>query len=254
MIYVLGGRGLVGSAFVRLFEERGEECAIIDRQNYSEFIGKSCKLFINANGNSRKPLAAKAPVEEFDASVRSVRASLVDFRYDSYLHISSCDVYADCSRPVFTREDTPIHPAHQSTYGFHKWLGEQCVQHVASKWMILRLGGMVGPGLKKNAIFDILNGDKLWLDPESRLQFLYTADVARIALNLIANQCSGEIFNLCGRGTISLRTVIEAAGDRGISLQPGSPLVTYDVNISKIQTRVEIPETTHTVLQYVAAA
>jgi nucleoside-diphosphate-sugar epimerase len=252
VIYILGGGGFVGSAFARYCEDAGHEYRVLDRANYREYAGTSCRLFINANGNSRKPLAARAPLDDFDASVRSVRSSLTDFSAERYLHLSSCDVYADCSSPETSGEETAIDFRGQSPYGFHKWLAEQCVRYGAKRWMILRLGGMVGPGLKKNAIFDIVNGEKLWLDPESRLQFMNTADVAKAAFGLLARELFGEVFNVCGRGTVSLKEAMACAGKREMQVQPRSPLVTYEVDIEKAGRHLPLPSTKDTVFDFIA--
>ncbi len=249
MIFLIGGRGLVGSAFARALTAAGREFAILDRASYAQYIGQSCQLLINANGNSRKPLAVHDPMADFDASVRSVRASLVDFRFDRYLHLSSCDVYADCSSPLTTREDQPLDVTRQSPYGFHKYLAEQCVQHAAKEWLVLRLGGFVGAGLKKNAIYDILHGGPLWLDPQSELQFLDTDDAARIALDLAGQGISREVINLCGKGVISLQEAMERT-EIYVGSNPGSPRVRYDVNIEKASRWAAIPQTRDTVLRF----
>jgi len=249
MIFVIGGRGFVGSAIVRRCEALGLEHAVIDRASYASYVGRRCALLVNANGNSRKPLAAKEPLAEFDASVRSVRASLEDFSFDCYVHLSSCDVYPDCSSPETTREEQPLDPAAQSPYGFHKYLAEQCVRHGAGKHVIFRLGGFVGPGLKKNAIFDILHGGPLWLDPESELQFLHTGDCARIVLDLAQAGTEGT-YNLCGAGVVKLADVMRERG-REVPVQPGSPRVRYEVSVERVRALAEIPETRRTVFQFV---
>lgn len=250
MIFVIGGRGLVGSGFARVLQARGEEFQIIDRANYDTLRGQRCDLLINANGNSRKPLAKQAPLEEFDLSVRSVRASLIDFPCETYVHISSCDVYPDCSSPNFTREDQILDPARQSPYGFHKYLAEQCVRHAAPRWIIARCGGFVGPGLRKNAIYDILHGGPLWLDPASSLQFLHTTSAAKVILQLAAAAPANQVYNVCGRGVISLLEVMEAAG-AVVPVQPSSPKVRYEVNIEAAARYAGIPDTRQSVLEYV---
>src|SRR5262245_31012343 len=97
MIFLLGGSGFYGSGLARVLAEMGREFRVITRENYAAFRGEGCELLINANGNSSKLLAARAPLDDFDASVRSVRASLADFRFDAYIYLSSVDVYPDCS-------------------------------------------------------------------------------------------------------------------------------------------------------------
>jgi len=250
LIFILGGAGLVGSGFARHCASTGLPHTVITRENYAEWRGHSCEILINANGNSRKPLAREAPLDEFDASVRSVRASLLDFRCSLYVHISTCDVYPDCSSPSLTREDFPLDPARQSPYGFHKFLAELCVQHAAPRWIIARCGGFIGPGLKKNAIFDVLRGGPLWLDPASRLQFLHTDAAAAAILDLAASAPANQIYNVCGRGTIAIQEVIDAAGGP-VPVQPASPAVHYEVNIDKALGHVDLPGTRAAVLDYV---
>ena len=252
MIFLIGGKGFVGSALARVCAAQGREFAIVELDNYAEFVGRSCDVLINANGNSKKFLAQQDPLAEFDASVRSVRASLVNFPCRHYVHLSTCDVYPDCSTPASTLEEQTLDVACQSPYGFHKYLAEQCVRHAAPSWLIFRMGGFVGPGLRKNPIYDILHGGPLWLQPDSALQFLPTESMARIVLDLIDRRIAGEIFNLCGRGVIALREVMALAG-ADVPVQPGSPCVRYEVNIEKISHVIDIPKTTDNVAAYVSA-
>ncbi len=251
MIFILGGKGLVGSAFARHCERMGAPYAVIDREEYAAYTGCACDILINANGNSSKRLGDTAPLQDFDASVRSVRASLTDFRWEKYVHISSCDVYADCSSPDATRESQVPDIARQSAYGFHKYLAEQCVRHAAGDWLIFRCGGFIGPGLRKNAIFDILSGGPLYLDPASELQFLHTDRAADAVFQVVRAGASREIFNLCGKGTVKIGDVATAAG-REIAVAPGSPRVRYDISLEKISRLVDLPETRHGVLEFVA--
>lgn len=250
MIFILGGQGFVGSAFVRYCQRNHLEHAVIGRVNYSEFVGRHCDILINANGNSKKFLAREQPLQEFDSSVRSVRASLIDFHADYYIYLSSCDVYPDCSSPLVTQETSELDPVRQSPYGFHKYLAEACVRHAAQRWLIVRQGGFVGPGMKKNPIFDILRGGPLWLDPASELQYLHTDDNARIVFELIKQGTNNEIINVCGRGLISLQEVINLKGG-AIEVKAGSPRVRYDVSIEKLSALVTVPETRETVMNFV---
>lgn len=252
MIFILGGKGFVGSAFARACEKKGREYLVIDRNTYGRQVGKSCDIFINAAGNSKKFLSKQNPLRDFDESVRSVRRSLVDFRFGRYVLVSSCDVYPDCSSPLVTVEDLPIDVSRQSAYGFHKYLAEQCVIHDAGEWLISRFGGFVGPGLKKNPIFDILKGGRLWLDPRSELQYMHTDRAAEVVLDLIDKGRSRRIFNICGRGVVSLQEVMDWAG-RHVPVEPESPVVRYEVAIEKISALADIPESRQTVMDFIRA-
>ena len=250
MIFILGGNGFVGSAFTRLCQATGREHAVLTRQNYEQYRGQACQVFINANGNSKKFLPRDQPLLDFDMSVRSVRSSLVDFRYDCYVHLSSCDVYPDCSTPETTREDAPIDVSRQSPYGFHKYLAEQCVRHAAPRHLIFRMGGFVGPGLRKNAIFDILHGGPLWLHPDSELQFLHTDRLAEIVLQLADSAVPSDTFNICGRGTVRLGEVMRWAG-RPVPIRDAAPKVCYAISLCKVAALAGLPETAMSVKEYV---
>jgi len=250
MILILGGRGLMGSAFVRACERASRPFAVIDRQNYAEYAGSECDLFVNANGNSSKLLSRTEPLRDFDANVRTVRSTLADFRSRAYLHLSSCDVYPDCSSPLTTTEDSLPDPARQSPYGFHKYLAEQCVRHGAAEWLIFRLGGLLGPGLKKNAIFDILNGGPLWLDPDSSLQFMNTDKAAELMLDIADRGITRRTLNLCGDGVVQLRDVVDFVA-RDIPVKPGSPTVRYEVSVAEVAKIVDLPKTRDAVFDFV---
>lgn len=248
MIFILGGKGFVGSAFARHCKSNGIKCKIIDRQNYDSYKGKKCDIFINANGNSSKVIASKDPMKDFEATVQNTRKSLLDFQFKKYVLISSCDVYPDFMFPEKTIEDSEIDVTRQSTYGFHKYLAEECVRHGSQDWLIVRLGGMVGVGLKKNPIFDIINGGPIWLDPQSELQYMNTDDVALTVFKLVDGNKSRETFNVCGRGLVRLQKLLDIYDTR---VNPKSPVVKYDINIEKIQKIAEIPDSMETVMNFI---
>jgi hypothetical protein len=107
--------------------------------------------------------------------------------------------------------------------------------------------------MKKNAIFDILSGSPLWLDPQSELQFIHTDRLAEIVYGLADLQAWGEIFNVCGKGTVRLDEVAGASG-RTFSTHPNSPRVRYEANVEKLQRFVDVPDTRETVFAFVSGS
>jgi len=250
MIFILGGRGFLGSAIARQCAAAGLPHVVIDRANYAEHRGARCDILINANGNSKKFLAREQPLEEFAASVTSVRASLVDFTFDRYVLLSSCDVYPDSTSPITSSEDQSLAVSRQSAYGFHKYLAEQCVRHAARRWLIFRGGGFVGPGLHKNPIYDILHRQPLWMTAESELQYLHTDHAAQIVLDLIGCDVHNEVFNLAGQGVIRLDRVMEIAGIE-VPVRPGSPKFRCEIDLRKLARLVDVPSTEETIAEFV---
>ena len=214
MIFILGGEGYVGQAYARLMVALGKPFAVITRSNYQDFVGKSCELLINANGNSKKFLADRDPVWDFDASVASVVRSIENFKAQRYVLLSSGDVYPEQSCPDVTREDLELDTRRMSRYGLHKRMAETMALSVHPRALVMRMGGFVGPGMKKNAVFDMLNDQKVWLHPDSELQFISTDAAAMLVWSLIDRGVEGEIVNLGATGTVRIGTLHKRIGSR----------------------------------------
>jgi nucleoside-diphosphate-sugar epimerase len=211
-VFVIGGGGFVGSAYIRLFDRLGIECASINRANYAEHVGRNCDVLINANGNSQKYLAERDPKTEFDASVRTVVHSLEDFRAGIYVFLSTGDVYVSQERPEVTREELVLDPRQMSRYGLHKFMAESFVRALHPNWLIIRMGGFVGPGLRKNAIFDMLNDKPVWLDLNSELQFISTDHAAEIVWTLVNKGIRNDTLNLAAKGVMRLGNIYQRLG------------------------------------------
>lgn len=249
MIFLLGGKGFVGSGFARQLQRDGRPVEIITRENYRSYVGRSCDVLINANGNSKKFLAKEQPKDDFQASVASVRNSLIDFEFKKYVFLSTSDIYPDCSSPALTGEDRPIDVAVLSAYGCHKYLAELCVRHGAEDWLIVRQGGFVGPGLKKNAVFDVLYGDRLWVHPDSRFQFIHTDASARLVLTLMDRGLSREIVNIAAAGTVSITDVMTRVG-RHVPHDPQAVPVHYEIATGKAAALVDLPSSASSIERY----
>lgn len=251
MIFVLGGSGFVGAAFVRHCEERSLKFEIINKKNYDSFRRRKCDTLINCNGNSVKHFADREEFSDFEASVTSVKRSLCDFTFDRYVLISSGEVYPDVSQPTQTRESQILDLNKQTNYGFHKFLAEQCVRRSAANWLIFRLGGCVGPGLKKNPIYDILMGDGLWISEHSKLQYLATDTTAQVVMSIIQKGVSNEVFNLSGRGTVCLKDVMAWANSTIIA-NTSHPMVHSEISLAKINNYYDLPKSSDVVRLFVS--
>ncbi len=223
-VTVIGAEGFVGSAFVRHLVDRSDvELIQVTRHNIEQFSGKKSDVVIEAACNSKKYLADENPLAEFHASVTHRLKTLQQFPAELQIHISSVDVYSDLSSRDTTREDSPIDLSLVSHYGLHKLLAEQLVQHYAPHWLILRLAGMVGPGLRKNPVYDILHNQPLRVHPDSQYQYMHTDDVARIGWALAEQQTVSEILNVCGDKLIDMHEIARLAGKSlNVSLLPSN--------------------------------
>lgn len=252
-VLVLGGTGFVGSAIAAEAQRRGWRTWAVGSRDVATIELGEYDVVINADGNSRKYLAAEQPMEDFDRSVRTVATSLHTIRCRHYILISSSEVYPFPEDPSRNAEDAPIDPSRLSPYGVHKFLAEILVQRFAPRWGILRLSGLVGPRLKKNAIFDLLTGAPLHVHPDSAFQFLDTRRLAAMLFELLEEGALNHaVFNCGGVGTVTVRQVAEWIG-RPIPPEADTrPRVRCELNLARLAARVTIPATVETVRAFVS--
>lgn len=252
-VAVIGAHGFVGSAFVRHLTNLGVDVIAVTRHNYGQMRGRKSDVVIEAACNSKKYLAESQPLVDFDQSVAHRMHSLRDFPAELHVHLSSVDVYSDLSSPEMTREDSVPHLPNVSQYGFHKLLAEQIVQHDAAHWLIVRLAGMVGPGLRKNPVYDLLHRQPLRIHPHSKYQFMLTDDVARIAWTMVRKGVENEIFNVCGDGLISPVEIAKLVGnepDLSLMERTAEPRIVH-VSTQKVSQILPMPDTNESVASFI---
>lgn len=255
-VAVIGGQGFVGSAFVRhltALSGTGLVVSTVTRSNYQHHTGQHHDIVIHCAGNSRKYLAEQQPLDEFDASVGLIVRTLRDYPARLHILISSVDVYADLSQPKTTNENCTWHGVASSHYGFHKWLAEEVVRHHAASWLIFRLAGMVGPGLKKNPVFDLINRRPLHIHPDSRYQYLQTGEVAELCWKIVTLGVRNEVFNVCGTGTVSIREIAALVGtepDLSQLYVHTEPRI-VDIDCCKLRRIHPVPETRDSLTSFI---
>ena len=249
---IIGGDGFLGSAFVRLAEKRQYDFKIIETYNYSDTIGEYFDVLINANGNSKKYLAEENPKQEFIETAVSVQNSLVDFNCALYVHCSTVDVYHNHNNPEENKENTTIEISQISKYGLHKYIAENLIINYTKSWLIFRFGGLVGPGLKKNSIYDILNNIPLRVHIDSAYQYLSTDFATEAVLKVISSDCRQEVFNLCGDEVVCLKEMIDLLPEYEVRYyHEKPPKERYEINIEKIKQYIDIPSSRTSVFNFI---
>jgi nucleoside-diphosphate-sugar epimerase len=249
---VIGAKGFIGSAVAAEATARGYAVTAVDLDNYQELTGAEADLLINAAGNSRKFIDDQDPVKGYELSVTSVMNVLHDFRFKFYVQLSSGAVYPDEGDPRKNNEETLLQPSKMTRYGFHKWLAEQLVRHYAPKHLIVRMGGFVGPGLKKNALFDLLTGGPLFVHPDSEFQYMDTRDLAKAVFELCEGSAGKETrLNLSARGTVSVRQAAAWAGRELPEESLSRPNIRAELNVDKAARIITLPETAETVRRFI---
>jgi nucleoside-diphosphate-sugar epimerase len=223
---ILGSSGFIGSNLVNDLGGIG-----ITRDNYQS---DSCDILINSCGNSKKYLPEKDPLTDFDQSVRTTLQSVVDFSFDTYILISSCEVYNG-----LTNEETTIDVSAISRYGLSKYLAECIVKQYCKKWIILRLNGPIGPNMKKGPVYDILNNSPIWMSAKSEFQFLHVKFISKFIKILLDNKISNEVFNLTGSNVISLTETMNILGKKVASLD--NKVIKHSFNVEKANKLMALP-------------
>jgi hypothetical protein len=161
---LIGYSGFVGTtllkqrAFERLY--RSTNIGDIDRQSFHSVV---C-----AGAPAQKWIANKDPDSDHQKIEELIR-HLEAMTCKVFVLISTVDVFKN---PIDVDEDSPIEESGLHAYGLHRRQLERFVQGHFPNHLIVRLPGLVGPGLRKNIIFDFLNNNNLQsIDCRGRFQF-----------------------------------------------------------------------------------
>lgn len=161
---LIGFSGFVGSTLARQASFDG----LYRSTNIDSIDGQRFGTIVCAAAPAQKWIANKDPAgdrQKIDALI----ARLKTVRCDRFILVSTVDVFA---APLGVREDSPVEEAGLHAYGLHRRLLEKFVQDQFPSQLVVRLPGLVGPGLRKNVIFDFLNNNNTsMIDSRGVFQF-----------------------------------------------------------------------------------
>jgi nucleoside-diphosphate-sugar epimerase len=230
---VLGGIGLLGSDLVRFLPPK-LNVTPITRKNYSKYKNQKFDFFINANGNSKRFWALRNIYQDFEASTISVYKTIFDFNFKKYIYISSVDVYPSPSKPSRAVEDSVINTSKQNAYGFHKYISELIVKKHISDWIILRPSSILGTNLKKGPLYDILNSNPIFVNLNSKIQFITAKAIAEIIETLLDKSVTGEIYNVGGVGAFEFSKIQKYYTQR-VRVSNEARKQAYNMDVSKLK-------------------
>jgi hypothetical protein len=135
---------------------------------------------------------ANQNADEDWSRIQGLMAHLDQVECDRFTLISTVDVYQD-SRGVY--EDTPLQLEGLHPYGLNRARLERYVAERFEHALILRLPALFGPGLKKNAIYDLRHDNRLsYIHPDSCFQWY---PLARLSSDVAAAWDAGlRVLNL----------------------------------------------------------
>lgn len=138
--------------------------------------------------------------------------------------ISTVDVYP---HPIGVDEDAAIDPDAQEPYGKHRLLLEQFAAAHFPRVLSVRLPGLFGPGLKKNAVYDLLHENEVHkVHANSVFQFY---NLRRLWADVqTALEAGLSLVNLVTE-PVSIREVAREAFGFEFANDPGTKPARYDV-------------------------
>lgn len=161
---LIGFSGFVGSTLLK--QARFE--SIYRSTNIFDIEGMSFDTVICAGAPAQKWIANQEP-EADRQNIDGLIAHLKTIQCKTFILISSIDVFKN---PIGVDEDTPVDESGLHAYGLHRRRLEKFVESHFTNHLIVRLPGLVGPGLRKNIVFDFLNGNNLHaIDSRGVFQF-----------------------------------------------------------------------------------
>ena len=161
---LIGFSGFVGSTLLR---QRAFDCRYRSA-TVGEMDGREFDLAVCCAAPAQKWLANREP-EQDRRGIEGLIAHLDTLRCRSFVLISTVDVFKN---PLGATEDTPVDEAGLNPYGLHRRLLEKFVAERFARHLIVRLPGLVGPGLRKNVVYDLLHGNNLQaIDSRGVFQF-----------------------------------------------------------------------------------
>lgn len=125
--------------------------------NIGEVSSQEFELIVCAAAPAQKWIANREP-EADRQNIERLMGHLKTVQCQTFILISTVDVFKN---PLSVTEDTPVDEDGLHPYGLHRRYLETFVEYQFPRHLIVRLPGLVGPGLRKNVIFDFLNDNNL---------------------------------------------------------------------------------------------
>ena len=161
---LIGFSGFVGSTLLKCAPFK----SLYRSTNICDIDGQLFDTVVCAGAPAQKWIANREP-ESDRQKIDGLIAHLKKIQCKTFILISTVDVFKDS---MLVDEDTLVDEVGLHAYGLHRRLLEKFVQSHFPRHLIVRLPGLVGPGLRKNVIFDFLNDYNLHaIESRSIFQF-----------------------------------------------------------------------------------
>jgi nucleoside-diphosphate-sugar epimerase len=216
---LIGHSGFVGTTLLR---QRAFDC-LYRSTNISSIANQSFDLVVCSGAPAQKWIANKEPERDVE-NIRSLMSLLQTIEAKTFVLISTVDVHKS---PIGVDESAVIDESSLQPYGLHRRLLEKFVESTFKNHIIVRLPGLVGPGLRKNVIFDFLNGNNLSLiDSRGSFQFYPMVNLWTDLATAINNKI--RLVHLASE-PISVREIAASAFNLDFTNELDAPVASYDM-------------------------
>jgi nucleoside-diphosphate-sugar epimerase len=220
---LFGAKGFVGSAILTALNKHKYEVDEITRDNYEDALKNEYDYVINAACTSKRFRANSEPLLDFDESVKKTADIFYRAKYKKFIQISS----------LSAKYQTEI------VYGRNRLAAEDIVND--GKSLIVRLGAMYGPTLKRGVLIDMLDKSIVYSSGESRYSFAPLSFNANwIAENLdkvgiweVGAKNSIQLKDLAARLDLDVKFVGNVDNQIVVTVLPEYPDVNLVMNFMK---------------------
>lgn len=195
-VVIIGASGFVGKKLVQVFKQAGVyEVVEVTRDTYEAEKAKCNEydLIVHSAMPSKRWWAANNPLDDFDATVRLTADILYNWKHKKLALISSVSARIQTDHP----------------YGRHKHVAEVLTMDFNANNLIFRLGGLYGEGLDKGVVFDMIEGNEVFMTEDSAFNYINTETAAK----LIEQQINKSgIIDIGAKDTISIGEIAKHFG------------------------------------------
>ena len=156
-IGIIGSNGFLGNTLRHISKNYEYEIIEITKNNYEQNKHKNFDIIINAAMPSKKYWAYENPYLDFEKTVCLTADISYNWNYNKLIQIST----------ISAEDFSNSHP-----YMVNKKTAEILSSY--KNHLIVRLGTLYGDGLVKGALYDLLNSNHIYVDPQSEFDFIST--------------------------------------------------------------------------------
>lgn len=186
-IGIIGSSGFLGTNISKFSRNFKFEIIDITKENYTFYKKEKFDILINTAMPSAKFWALNNPFDDFQKTVGLTADIVYNWNYEKLIQIST----------ISAEEYVNRHP-----YAINKKTAEILSSY--KNHLIIRVGTLYGDGLKKGALYDLLNSKRLYVDIKSEYDYIDTEFVSTWIFN---NLDRTGIVELGACDTISLSEI-----------------------------------------------